>query len=451
MSASWVPDTSRPAARQPTTVTRRIRRARPLRPFSRGGDVAMRESVYYLLVAFWFTLPFEGTIRVGGETIAKGVGALLAVSAVVTVLMTGRRGRINEFVVLLVVFASWVAVSMFWSMTPGISKTRTITMAELAIMALITWEFAQSRRQVFSLLRAWVGGSTVVGLVVVSAFVTGQAETRYAAPGVSHGDIAYALLLAIPMAWYLSLTTRRTALVWAYRLFVPFACFATLLTASRAGLLSMGFALLIIPATYRSLSGAARVTVAAVTGLAVVAFLALTTLASGPLARLATTGDELTSGTLDQRTDLWAIGGRLMTQHPVLGLGAGGSKQAVSGQFYVARGLHNTFLSIGVELGVIGIALFLVLGLAATYRALTRLPWLETRLAWVLLTIFLISLVPRHGDYFKSTYAILALFALMGEVLARSPRARRRTASAQTGPAPAATRSASARSAGSAE
>ena len=97
-------------------------------------------------------------------------------------------------------------------------------------------------------MRAWVAGSTVVGLIVVLAFITGAAETRYSAPGVSHGDIAYALLLAIPMAWYLSLITSHRGLIHVYRLFVPFACLGTLLTASRAGLLSMGFALLIVPA-----------------------------------------------------------------------------------------------------------------------------------------------------------------------------------------------------------
>jgi O-antigen ligase len=106
-----------------------------------------------------------------------------------------------------------------------------------------------------------------------------------------------------------------------------------------------------------------------------------------------------------------------MEQHPVLGLGTGGSKQAVSGQFFTGRGLHDTFLSVVVELGVIGLVLFLLLMLAGMYRALTRLPPLETRLAWVLAIVFLISLVPRHGDYMKSTYALLTLFALMGTVL----------------------------------
>ena len=411
----------------------------------------MRELVYYLLVAFWFTLPFEGTVRVGGETIAKGLGAVLAFSAVVALVLTGRRARVNEFVVLLLVFAGWVTVSTFWTVTPGQSQARVLTMAQLTIMGLITWEFAQSRRAIHSLLRAWVAGSAVVGFIVVKAFATGESATRYSAPGVSHGDIAYALLLGVPMAWYLGLTTTRPVLVWTYRLFVPFACFAALLTASRAGLLSMGFALLIIPLTFRSLSASARVTVVAAAGASVVGFLAIATLASGPLARLATTGSEISTGTLDQRTELWSIGWRSMAQHPFLGLGTGGSKAAVSGQFYVARGLHNTFISIGVELGIIGLTLFLMLGLASVYRALTRLPRLETRLVWVLLTVFLLSLIPRHGDYFKSTYAMLALFALMGEVLARRTYHTFRPMPGQSGPAPSATRSARPLSAGSAE
>lgn len=420
------------------------------RPFSRGGEEALREIVYYNLVLFWFTLPFEGTVRFGGATIAKGLGAILGVTAVAALVLYGRRARVHDFEVVLVVFAGWVASSMIWSMTPGPAQARVLTMAQLVVMALITWEFAQSRRQVLSLMRAWVAGSTVVGLIVVLAFITGAAETRYSAPGVSHGDIAYALLLAIPMAWYLSLITSHRGLMYVYRLFVPFACLGTLLTASRAGLLSMGFALVIVPVTLSRLGGAARVTVAASTGLAVIAAGAMSTLAAGPLARLATTQTEVTSGNLDHRTDLWAIAWQLMAEHPLVGVGAGGSKSAVAGQFEQARGLHNTFLSIGVELGVIGLATFLVLCLAATYRAFTRLPWLETRLVCVLALVFLLSLLPRHGDYFKSTYAMLALFALMGEVF--SKRSETLTGGgSQSGPVPAATRSASPRSAGSAE
>ena len=344
---------------------------------------------------------------------------MLAAAALASVLVSGRRVRANDYILLVIAFGSWVAVSTFWSITPGISQQRVVTMVQLVIMVLITWEFAHSRRQVLGLMRAWVAGSAVVGSIVVITFLTGRAETRYSAPGVSHGDIAYALLIAIPLAWYLSIVTRRRGLVLLYRVFVPFACFATLLTASRAGLLSMGFALLVIPLTYQRLSAHARLALVAAIGLLVAGALALGKLASGPVARLATTQEEITTGTLDQRTEVWAIGWQLVAEHPVLGLGTGGSKQAVSGQFFVGRGLHDTWLSVWVELGVIGLILFLLLMMSALYRPLTRLPRLEKRMAWVLAVVFIISLIPRHGDYFKSTYALLTLFALMGEVLVR--------------------------------
>ncbi len=380
-------------------------------------DEGFRELVYRVLCVFWFTIPPQGVVRLGGEaTISKGMGGLLALVAFVSLAKSGRRARANDYIVLLLAFASWVTLSMAWTYTPQASELKIITMAQLVLMALLTWEFARTRRQVRGLMSAWIAGSLVNALIIVYAFATGASATRYTAPGTHAGDQAYALLLAIPMAWYLAMVVHRRGLALAYRLFVPLALLAVLLTASRAAALSAVVALVIIPLTMGVLPPRVRAAVGAAAVLAVAAGAVLLTAASGPIARLATTTSEISSGTLDQRTTLWSIALGLIAKHPILGLGTGGSKSAVGAQFTQDRVVHDTYLSIGVDLGVIGLALFLLVILAAVYRALTRLPWLETRLAWVLGLVFLVSLVPRADDYDKSTYVMLTLLALLGSV-----------------------------------
>jgi putative inorganic carbon (HCO3(-)) transporter len=396
---------------------------------SRGADITaggLRTTVYRLLCVFVFTLPGEGVIRIGGQaTIAKAVGLIVAGVAAMSILKSGRWIRLNDSVLLTFVFAAWVAVSTFWSVTPDESRHRVITMAQLVIMVLIMWEFAHTRRRVMGLLSAWVAGCVVIGAIIVFAWALGVSQNRYTAPGTHPGDQAYSLLLAIPMAWYLAMRTLRPGLMVAYRLFIPFACFAVVLTASRAALLSMGIALLIIPLTITRISPRARAAVGAAVLAGAVAAGQLATSASGPIQRLSTTSSEITNGTLDHRTELWSIGLRLVAQHPILGVGTGGSKVAVGAEFPTDKGLHDTFLSIAAELGLVGLALFLLICLAASYRALTRLPWLELRMAQVLTAVFVIALVPRQDDYGKSTWAILTLLALMGSVFpARMERSR---------------------------
>ena len=119
----------------------------------------------------------------------------------------------------------------------------------------------------------------------------------------------------------------------------------------------------------------------------------------------------------------------------MLGVGSGGSKAAVGLHYTEDKSLHDTFLSIGVELGLIGLSLYLLILFAGSYRALTRLAWLDQRLAWVLMAVFVVSLVPRADDYDKGTWAVMTIIALMGSVLAP----RRRPPATPAPPATAAT------------
>lgn len=409
-------------------------------------DVGARRVVYAALCLLWFTIPWQGVIRFGGNsTVTKAVGVVVAVLALTAILMAGRRVRLNDAMILMIVFACWVALSLFWTVTPGASGNRVVTMVQLLLLVLITWEFAHSRAKVVGLMHAWIAGCLVVGGFIVVAWALGVSQTRYTAPGTDPGTQAFSLLIAVPMAWYLSLRSSSRWLIIAYRVFVPFAIFAVILTASRAALLISVVALAIVPLSVRFMSGPGRLVVAAATTVCVAIALALVASNSGPIARLSTTSTELSSGTLDHRTTLWSIALRIIAQHPLLGVGTGGSRAAVAGQFFEGAVVHDTYLSIGSELGAIGAAIFLLLLLAAAYRATTRTAGLERRFAWVLTVTLVCALLPRADDYDKRTYAVIVLLALLGSIFGRPPgrvvteRARTETRDAQLPGEPAAT------------
>jgi O-antigen ligase len=86
--------------------------------------------------------------------------------------------------------------------------------------------------------------------------------------------------------------------------------------------------------------------------------------------RLATMPDELAKGTLNSRTLIWSAGWEIFREHPFLGIGTNAFRVMVSRVLEVPIGqeilspappAHNTFLSVLVEQGVLGFAVYCTL------------------------------------------------------------------------------------------
>ncbi|MFL6240523.1 MAG: O-antigen ligase family protein [Actinomycetes bacterium] len=372
--------------------------------------VQLRELTYVLIWIFIFSVPWQGVLSVPGlGTIARGTGALAAVVAAAALYLGGRRHPIGDAVKLTAAFAFWVLLSIFWDYDPTFGMQRIVTMVQLALMVYLLWEFGQGERRFRGVLAAWVAGSFVVGSAAALKAATGLHAVRYSASGTNPNELAYLVCLAVPIAWYLGLREQRPLLRLAYKIFPFFAIVTTLLTASRSALILLVLALAIIPVTIRWSPAATRITA----WLAVVAAAAIGTsfLPSTPLQRLSTFSSGVSSGA-NGRFQLWHIGLQMVQDHPIIGVGTGASRTIVAQSYPHSAGLSNTFLSIFAELGVIGIALFLLL-LLVVVRGAVRRPGLEGRLAAVLSVTMIAGLVPLHLDYVKSTWVMIGFLALM--------------------------------------
>ncbi len=74
--------------------------------------------------------------------------------------------------------------------------------------------------------------------------------------------------------------------------------------------------------------------------------------------RISTISAQVDSGDLNQRTAIWAAGLRAFAAHPVLGVGEGAYLQISDRQLGEGFVAHNTFVSVLVELGIVGFLLF---------------------------------------------------------------------------------------------
>ncbi|MGD0772821.1 MAG: O-antigen ligase family protein [Candidatus Solibacter sp.] len=368
----------------------------------------------FLLCLFVFSIPWEKSIQVPG---IATLSHLLGIFTFLTVaIVAARRGSLrppNLALGLAAVFVLWSALTYLWSLDHQATLRRVVTLAELLAMVWIIWDTCRDSLLQTRLMQSYVWGAVAACASAGLRFFHGQQTYyhRYAAAGFEPNDFGLVLALSIPLALYLGLP-KGSLMRWCYRGAALVVIGALLLTGSRTALVAsfaaFGFALW----TWREADRGQRTSSALL-----LLFLLLGLYGFAPVAtrqRLATTTTELTRGTLHNRTTIWKAGLKVLRRHPVLGIGAGAYPEAVRPQLgtpgvpgaqYVA---HNTFLSVLVECGVIGFAVYaLLLGTVAMY--VWTLPSVERALWAIMLAVWTVGVSTLTWEHYKPSWLIVAL------------------------------------------
>ncbi len=209
--------------------------------------------------------------------------------------------------------------------------------------------------------------------------------------------------------------SRGGLLRWLNFVYMPLAFLGIALTATRTALLATLPAILLAIASLARLSPRRRLFIGLLAVAGVLAVVLLIPQTS--VERFLTTSSEISSGALGGRGHIWKMGLQTYSQHPVLGVGAGAFKAAVG----IGKVAHNTFISILVELGIVGISLFLgILGVVLAH-ALRHPPW-RARFWLTLLVIWALAASSLTWEHRKLTWLVLTLTAASGAVQARPRR-----------------------------
>lgn len=399
-------------------------RAVALRPATRGvwnaGSRTSSDVVYVLGWAFVASVPLLNAVMVPGVgSLARLAGIPFGALGFLSLVSMRRRRALTDAHVLAFVFAGWAACSYFWSADPVAARAGIATVGQLLLMLLLLWEFGQGADRLRGLLGAFVvGAAGGLAALLWSAAASSADAARYTLSAAHPNSIAFVLALAIPMACYLAGTGAspwRRAACW---FFVPSAVTGILLTGSRSALATLGAAMLMAPTALRGVSRLGRLAVIVALVLAILVPASL--LPDRPLERLTSFGEELTADGLNGRTTIWAQSMDALAARPLTGLGIRSSPLALEQARGAPAGAHNTWLSVLLELGVIGLALFAAMLLAAAVHAL-RSQATERRLAAVLLFTLAIGLVPRHWEYERPTWLVIALLLALGSELRDDP------------------------------
>ncbi|MFB3778034.1 MAG: O-antigen ligase family protein [Bryobacteraceae bacterium] len=373
-----------------------------------------RRAAWLLVCGFVFSIPWEKSVLLPVlGTLSRLLGALAFVAVAVEALSRGSMRRLNLPLVLAACFAGWTALTRLWSIAPAETSARLLTFVQLLAMLWMIWESCRTGGRQAALMRAYVAGAAVASVLTVLRYVR-DLETyyrRYAAPGFDPNDLGLTVALSVPLALYLGLRDSGPVR-WLYRIAILLAMTAVLLSASRTAFVLTACAFVLVPLTWRVADVPGRISGVVLFGLLLAGALHLAPSASRQ--RLATLPVEASGGTLHNRTQIWKAGLRVARAHAFVGIGSGAYARAVEpqlgvpaipGHAYVA---HNSYLSVLVECGLVGLGLFaLLLAVLAAYVWI--MPPMECAVWSVVLGMWVVGITVLTWEHRKPGWLFFGL------------------------------------------
>ena len=235
----------------------------------------MTSVAYAGLWIFIFAIPWERLVVLPGLSIVTRVtGGLALVLTVLAIVVSGRVRRWRVFHTAALLFVLWTGFAVWMLELPTVPQ-KYYTFVQLFLVLWMIWELTSTPKRQRGLMAAYVFGCTVPAIATILLYIrhAGMLK-RFSAGGADANSLGMTLALAVPIAWYLSLTTPSRLHRWVFRAFLPLGMFATALTGSRGAMIALMVALLIIPITMSLSPGrlAAAIALICVSGALVIAY-----------------------------------------------------------------------------------------------------------------------------------------------------------------------------------
>jgi O-antigen ligase len=235
--------------------------------------------------------------------------------------------------------------------------------------------------------------------------------------------MAYVGALVIPLAAFVALraTKSRILRVFCWAL-ISLAVLGTVLTGSRGGTIAVvaGASVLILSLRQATWGFRIMFVIAAVAGATLVVYLA-------PERLLERIGEGTESHTFELRQFIWASALHRWADSPILGAGTGTFRLAVWGTTGGPIS-HNLFMTVIVEVGVVGLA-FYVGAVLMTLYCVWRMPPADRPFFLAMFVVWLLAAMVSPWEYNKSTWFTLSFVTTISMTLQAAVAERRGLAS----------------------
>ncbi|MEE8450608.1 MAG: O-antigen ligase family protein [Thermoguttaceae bacterium] len=378
----------------------------------------MRNIAFALSLIVIFVIPWENVVNVEGfGTLSSIVGVLAALFWIETVVVTNQIRRPTLFHLIVGVFVLWNVATLFWSINGQRTIGRSWTYAQLFIMILMLWDLYRTPAALKAAMQAYVLGASISLVSVIVNYDAGLTvvSRRFSATGFNANDIGLILVLGMPLAWYLAVFVNDTGKLRLLRpinfAYLPAALVAILLTGSRGTLIAAAPVVLFILCTLPRLGIAWRAVLVA--GAIWGASMLPSVIPEATFQRLGTIRSSIANEDMGGRIKIWREGMLIHGAHPMLGVGAGAYQTAAVRTHHVA---HNVYLSVLVESGIVGFAIFAVVLAVTVYNALRQPKW--AALLWItVLMVWGIGAIVHTWEQRKQTWLFLSLVTISANLI----------------------------------
>lgn len=345
----------------------------------------------FLLIAFsdlslgLAVFAFASAIELVPFGLNDALARLALAMAWLAVIVTRRRRELEFYSVhpwitlAFALFAGWALLSAVWADRPSMATLSAERYALDIILLLIVFTAVQTRADVGRVAIAMLLGATtaaVYGLATQTGVEEGRLETTLLDPNLLAASLIAGTALAVAVwAMYRSPLVRMLAAAAG-----TFCVVALFLTASRGGLTA--FIICLLAAILVAGRWRAQVAVVAV-AIAVAGYGYFAYLASDEVRERIDKPTRGEARVQEGRTTLWNVAWRAFEANPVHGVGAGNFRVSAR-NFLLQPGVlgrtdliiedpkvvHNIYLEILTELGIVGLVLFAFAALACLGAAL---------------------------------------------------------------------------------
>src|SRR5262245_21197661 len=331
----------------------------------------------FALLTFFELLPGVGS---SGVTFVKLAGGIL-VGIWLMRLATGRDvpalHRDRPLVVAVMAgLCAWALLSSLWAADADVALSSALRLAQGPLLVLVVYSAIREPKHIRWIAGAYIVGALATAIVGIASGASGSVDGSRLAGGIGNpNELARMLLPALMLSAFALGAARglRRSLLAGIAIALVIALF---LTGSRGGLVGLAVAVTLAIAFAGPLRARAVTAVLALAAVAVVWFGFFA--APAEVDRVT----HFTEGGGTGRTDLWSVALATFEDHPLLGVGAG-NFTVVSPQYTFSdvnlpridlvfderKVVHNTYLHMLSELGVVGFAIFGALLLAGFLAA----------------------------------------------------------------------------------
>jgi len=362
-----------------------------------------------------------------GNIAAKGMGVVVVLSWLLNMAVyRNRQLKLDRFLLMMILFVLWCGLLIAMSIDAGVAAGRTMTFLQLVIGAAMFGTIIDSYEKLRGVYQTIVAWTTLSSLVGIAQYLSGMPE----AVGLIGNRNVFAMYgtIAIVCAYLLHQSTRNPLEKLALAISTPILFVALALTFSRAGLLVLGVAMILV---FAKAAKERRFFVLLISIVLITVIAAFLPAVFWSRASSIVPSIQRQEDTFGMRIRLWKAGMAMVVDHPIQGVGPGNYQVAVprymKGMMVEKRlGAHNSYVSVAAELGVAGLALFLILHIMAL-RRIHRASVNATRsgnknLALLALTaeasilIVMLSGLSGHLEYTKYLWVFFGLAIAIGKL-----------------------------------